>query len=258
MMPLYVLYLRSLWKTTSILNVLLEIVLVYGVHNQCLHIVFISHHGPVHSAQHSTLWSSINVVSVVCVVVSGLLLLSCSHENMFLAMERLLWFSVKCIFVMQNRIVCSPSLLHLHLSCKWIHLSDGGFLFIFNIFISDHKALQFYSYFFKIELITYVAQIVLEFLLLLSYSLHCWDYSHVSPGLFLLILEYLPKWVFLDASLNFAIVLLVFRKWLQWQYISVTFLYPMEYERDCIVYKMYMTIPPPLPPPHTKTRTFIF
>jgi hypothetical protein len=113
MMPLYVLYLRSLWKTTSTLNFLLEIVYVYRVHNGCLHIVFISHHGPVHSAQHSTPRSSINVVSVVCVAVSGLLLLSCSHENMFLAVESLLCFSVKCIFIMQNRIVCS-SLLHLH------------------------------------------------------------------------------------------------------------------------------------------------
>jgi hypothetical protein len=41
--------------------------------------------------------------------------------------------------------------------------------------------------------------------------------------------------VFLDVSLNFVIVPLVFGKLLQRQYISVTFLYPMEYERNCIV-----------------------
>jgi hypothetical protein len=39
---------------------------------------------------------------------------------------------------MQNRSICSPSLLHLHWSCKSIPLTDCGFLFIFNGFFISH------------------------------------------------------------------------------------------------------------------------
>jgi hypothetical protein len=41
-----------------------------------------------HSPQHGSMCSSINVVGVACVVVTGLLLLPHIHENMFLANRR--------------------------------------------------------------------------------------------------------------------------------------------------------------------------
>jgi hypothetical protein len=47
----------------------------------CLSLIMVQ----FHSLQHSTLCSSINVVGVVCVVVSGRLLSTCCHENTFLA-----------------------------------------------------------------------------------------------------------------------------------------------------------------------------
>jgi hypothetical protein len=51
-------------------------------------IVFISHGDQYHSPQHGTMSSSINMVDVVCVVVSAFLLLPYRHENILLANGR--------------------------------------------------------------------------------------------------------------------------------------------------------------------------
>jgi hypothetical protein len=107
-------------------------------------IVFISQHGPVHLPQHGTLCGSINVVSVMCVVVSGLLLLPHSHENTFLANGRTKHPILSEVqIIMQNRSICSPFLLHLQGSCELIPRTDCWLLFILNdFFISDHKCLE--------------------------------------------------------------------------------------------------------------------
>jgi hypothetical protein len=121
------------------------------MHNQCLqYCLYLSS------------WSIfIHLNKVVCAVplmwqmLFGLLLLPCHYENMFLANGRLniLDFSVKCSLIVQNRSICSPSLLHLYWSYKSIPLTDCGFLFILDEFsISDHIFLQrtnvIHSYFF--------------------------------------------------------------------------------------------------------------
>jgi hypothetical protein len=105
----------------------------------------------------------------------------------------ILGFSVKCRFICKIELyVLFPCCIYIEAVNEFIYQMEGFCLYLMSSYQIISR-FNFIHIFLKIELTAYVAQVVLEFPLLLSHPLHCWDYSHVSPGLFLHILAYLPK-----------------------------------------------------------------